>query len=68
MTSPFDWRGKKPTIQLDDLQMAHRNSLNMVRVINDKRAQGIEPSIIYSTRMHDPNPKKFAMTKKKRSK
>ena len=57
--NPFDWKNYKPVLNVRDLDIAQKQAYQQTAVINRKRAQGIEPSIIYSLKKHDAQPKKF---------
>ena len=59
MTNPFDWKNQPPKISMRDVDIAQKQAYQQTAVINRKRAQGIEPSIIYSLKKHDAQPKKF---------
>jgi len=61
MTNPFDWKNQPAKINMRDLNIANRNSYQQSMVINKRRAQGIEPSLPYSPKSNDAEPKKFAI-------
>jgi hypothetical protein len=61
MTNPFDWKNQPAKISMRDLNIANRNSYQQSVVINNRRAQGIEPSLPYSPKSNDAEPKKFAV-------
>ena len=50
MNDPFDWRNYKPTISLKDLERSRRSAYQASRVVNEKRLNGIEPSLPYAER------------------
>ena len=63
MTSPFDWKGQPSSICMKAESSAMKNSHQQTAVINRRRLEGIEPSIVYSTKpkkMIDLDPKRFA--------
>ena len=57
--NPFDLKNYTPVLNVRDLDIAQKQAYQQTAVINRKRAQGIEPSIIYSLKSHDTEPKKF---------
>jgi hypothetical protein len=61
MSSPFDLANYKPQLNMKDLDKARKNSFQQSTVINSRRAKGIEPSIPYSDKVMDTEPRKFAI-------
>lgn len=59
MNNPFDWKNYKPVLSFKDMDTARKTSFQQTTVINRKRAKGIEPSIVYSPKGMDTEPKKF---------
>ncbi len=59
MNNPFDLKNYKPQISMRDVNTASKTSYQQTQVINRRRAKGDEPSIVYSTRGRDTQPKKF---------
>jgi hypothetical protein len=59
--NPFDWKNQKPVIDFKDLDKARKNSFQQSSIINNRRSKGIEPSIVYSEKGQDTEPKKFAV-------
>lgn len=59
--NPFDWKNYKPIISMKDLDTARKNSFQQSSVINSRRSKGVEPSIVYSEKGMDTEPKKFAI-------
>jgi len=62
MTSPFDWKNQPPKISMRDLDIANKCSYQTSVTINKRRAAGIEPSIIYSSKPNESLPGKFAIS------
>jgi hypothetical protein len=61
MNNPFDWRNYTPILSMKDLDKARKNSFQQSTVVNNRRAKGIEPSIPYSDKVMDTEPRKFAI-------
>ena len=61
MTSPFDWKGQPPKIDLRDIAKAQKNAHQQTAVVNRKRAAGIEPNTIHMPGSHQDVPQKFAV-------
>lgn len=57
--NPFDWKNYTPIISMRDVDIAQKQAYQQTAVVNRKRKQGIEPSIIYSFKSHGTEPKKF---------
>jgi hypothetical protein len=50
MNNPFDLKNYKPVIDMSDIEKARRNAYQMTHHINEKRKNGIEPSVPYGAR------------------
>lgn len=59
MTSPFDWRGQPPRIDLRDVERARKTSYQQTNVINKRRAAGVEPTPVRLPGSRDDGPQKF---------
>lgn len=61
MTNPFDWKNQPSKIDMRDLNIANKCSYQQSVVVNNRRAQGIEPSQPYSPKGNDAKPQNFAI-------
>lgn len=59
MVNPFDWKNNPRVIDMSDVELARKASHQQSVAINRRRAQGIEPSIVYSPKTVDLQPKNF---------
>jgi hypothetical protein len=59
--NPFDLENYKPQIDMSDLNTAAKNSHQQSAVVNNRRMQGVEPSVAYSAKGMDTEPRKFAI-------
>ncbi|CAB4141454.1 hypothetical protein UFOVP417_20 [uncultured Caudovirales phage] len=50
MNNPFDLENYKPTISFADLEKARKSAYQASHIVNEKRKQGIEPSVPYGAR------------------
>ena len=50
MNNPFDLANYKPQLDMRDQEKARRNAYQMTHHINEKRKNGIEPSVPYGAR------------------
>lgn len=50
MNNPFDLKNYKPVIDMSDIEKARRSAYQMTHHINEKRKNGIEPSVPYGAR------------------
>jgi hypothetical protein len=60
--NPFDLKNYKAKIDMSDLNTAAKNAHQQSAVVNKRRMEGVEPSVAYSSKGMDTEPKKFAIS------